>query len=53
MVHINEQFLEDVLWPEYLEYSKHLELLVEEVTDNIIRKIHADREEDIIHGKLE
>lgn len=53
MVHVNEQFLEDVLWKEYLEYAKHLELLVEEVTNNIIRKIHADDEEDIIHGKLE
>lgn len=24
MVNINEQFLEDVLWKEYLEYSAHL-----------------------------
>ncbi|MFK7983218.1 MAG: hypothetical protein AB8G86_24775 [Saprospiraceae bacterium] len=53
MVHVNEQFMEDVLWKEYLEYAKHLELLVEEVTNNIIRKIHADDEEDVIHGKLE
>jgi len=53
MVHINEQFLEDVLWPEYLEYSKHLEELVEEVTNNIIRKIHEGGGEDIIQGKLE
>jgi len=53
MVHINEQFLEDVLWPEYLEYSKHLEELVEEVTNNIIRKIHEGGGEDIIQDKLE
>ena len=52
MVNINEQFLEDVLWKEYLEYSKHLEELVEEITNNIIRKIHEDGKEDIIHGKL-
>jgi len=53
MVHIDEQFLEDVLWPEYLEYSKHLEELVEEVTNNIIRKIHEGGDEDIIQGQLE
>lgn len=52
MININEQFLEDVLWKEYLEYSKHLEELVEEITNNIIRKIHEDGKEDIIHGKL-
>ena len=52
MVNINESFLNNVLWKEYLEYSKHLEILVEEVTDNIIRKIHKDEEEDIIHGNL-
>lgn len=52
MVKINENFLNKVLWKEYLEYSNHLEKLVEEVTDSIIRKIHKDEDEDIIHGKL-
>jgi len=53
MVFINEQFLEDVLWKEYLEYAEHLEQLVEGITNNIIRKIHEGGEEEIIHGKLE
>ncbi len=54
MVRINEHFLNNVLWKEYLEYSDHLEKLVEEITNSIIRKIHQDEEEeDIIHGRLE
>ncbi len=52
MVNINEKFLNDVLWKEYTEYARHLEVLVEEITDNLIRKIHKDEEEDILHGKL-
>ncbi len=53
MVKINEGFLNDVLWKEYLEYSAHLEKLVGEITDSIIRKIHQDEDEDIVHGRLE
>ncbi len=53
MVRINENFLNTVLWPEYLEYSEHLEKLVEEITDNLIHRIHEYAEEDIIHGNLE
>lgn len=52
MVNLNEKFLNDVLWKEYLEYSAHLEVLVEEITNDIIRKIHKDEEEDIIRGRL-
>lgn len=53
MVNINEDFLNKVLWKEYLEYSKHLEKLVEEITDDLIDKIHRYEEEDIIQGNLE
>lgn len=53
MVNINPEFLNEVLWKEFLEYSKHLEELVTEVTDNLIKKIHDNTEgEDIVHGKL-
>ena len=53
MVMANANFVNDVIWKEYLEYSGHLEKLVEEITDSIIKKIHqGDEEEDIIHGKL-
>jgi len=53
MVNIDESFLNNVIWKEYLEYSKHLEKLIEEITNNIISKIHGDEDEEIIHGKLE
>ena len=53
MVRINEKFLQQVLWPEYLEYSAHLESIVEGITDDLINKIHAAEEEDIIEGNLE
>ena len=52
MVKIDGTFLNDVLWKEYLEYSKHLEILVEEITNNLIRKIHKYEEEEIINGNL-
>lgn len=53
MVNINEDFLNEVLWAEYLKYSEHLEDLVEDVTNELIRKIHGDEEETIIRGRLE
>lgn len=52
MVNINEGFLTKVLWKEYEEYSKLLNKLVEEITDDLISKIHKHEEEDIIHGNL-
>lgn len=53
MVNINEEFLNNVLWKEYVEYSKLLSVLVEEITNEMISKIHKHEEEDIIHGNLE
>ncbi len=53
MVKINTDFLNNVLWKEYLEYSTHLEELVEEITDSLIEKIHKYEEEEIIQGRLE
>lgn len=52
MVRINEDFLNKVLWKEYLEYSELLGQLVEEITDDLISKIHKHEEEDIIQGNL-
>jgi hypothetical protein len=51
MVRIDEEFLKNVLWKEYLDYSKHLEILVEEITDNLIEKIHAHEEESVVQKK--
>lgn len=53
MVNINPDFLNDILWPEYLEYSEHLEKLVEGITDDLIGKIHKHEDENIVHGRLE
>lgn len=52
MVCIDEVFLNNVLWKEFTEYSNHLEKLVEDVTDSIIRKIHEDEDESIIQGNI-
>ncbi|MFT4663519.1 MAG: hypothetical protein ACI8YQ_003174 [Polaribacter sp.] len=52
MVNINVGFLKNVLWKEYEEYSKVLNKLVEEITDDLIGKIHKHEDEDLIHGNL-
>lgn len=52
MVNMNEAFLTKILWKEYEEYSKLLNKLVEEITNDLISKIHKHEDEDIIHGKL-
>lgn len=53
MVKVNEDFLNKVVWKEYLEYSDHLEKLINTITDDLINKIHKIEDEDIIHGNLE
>ena len=54
MVKINEEFLNKVLWPEYVEYSKHLEQLMEEIANDLINKIHQpENEEIIIEGEIQ
>lgn len=52
MVNMNEEFLTKILWKEYEEHSKILNELVEEITNDLISKIHKHEDEDIIHGKL-
>ncbi|MEM6263189.1 MAG: hypothetical protein AAGI38_11825 [Bacteroidota bacterium] len=52
MVRVNEDFLNKILWPEFEEYSQHLEALISEITDDLIGKIHTIEEEDIIRGEL-
>jgi len=53
MVNINEEFLTKVLWKEYQEYSELLNDLVEEITNDLISKIHTHEDETIINGNLE
>ena len=53
MVNINEEFLTKVLWKEYQEYSELLNGLVEEITNDLISKIHTHEDEAVINGNLE
>jgi len=52
MLNVNEKFLYQVVWKEYIEYSDHLEKLAGAITDDLINKIHKSEEENIIHGNL-
>lgn len=52
MVKINERFLNEILWEEYLEYSQQLENLIEGIMENVIGKIHKHEDEIIIQGEL-
>ena len=52
MVRVNEGFMKRVLWKEFLEYSRLLEELVGEITDDLIGRIHQHEEEDEIQGNL-
>jgi len=52
MVRANEDFLNNILWKEYLDYSKKLGELVTEITDELISKIHKHEDEEIIRGEL-
>lgn len=53
MVNINEDFLTKVLWKEYQEYSELLNGLVEEITNDLISKIHTHEDETVINENLE
>lgn len=52
MVRVGKRFLDNVLWKEYTEMSNELRSLIDEVTTEIISKIHKDEEETIISGDL-
>lgn len=53
MVWISKELLDKVVWPEYLKYSKMLEELVDEITAEVISKIHKDEAEIVIQGDIE
>lgn len=48
MVKVNGKFLNETLWPEYLQYSQHLEALVNDITSDLINQIHQIQEETIV-----
>lgn len=53
MVKVNKHFLDTVLWKEYLEFSDRMKLLIDDIAEEIISKIHQDEEEVVIAGDLE
>ncbi|MDI6737992.1 MAG: DUF2786 domain-containing protein [Nanoarchaeota archaeon] len=53
MVRVSKSFLDGVVWPEFLKFRDILGKLVDEVTADIISKIHKDEEEIVISGEIE
>jgi hypothetical protein len=52
-VRIAKNMMEEVLWPEFLQYAKLLEELVEEIMKDLTNKIHKVQEEEIeIAGEI-
>ncbi len=52
MVKVNEEYLNEVLWKEYLHYSAELEALIGEITDDMINNIHQPAEETLVDQKM-
>ncbi|MBK9449883.1 MAG: hypothetical protein IPN95_10880 [Bacteroidetes bacterium] len=52
MVRVDEAFMNQVLWKEFQQYSRLMEELVSEITDDLISKIHQHEDEDLIQGEL-
>ena len=53
MVRIDPDFLNNVVWKEFLQYSVLLEALVSEITDDLIAKIHRHEDEDVVSENLQ
>lgn len=45
---ISKSMMDEVLWPDYLRYSKMLGELVEEIMQELINKIHKVEDEEIL-----
>ena len=54
MVRVAKPFMDLVLWPEYNKYARILNKLTEEISTDLISKIHLVKEDDetIIAGEL-
>lgn len=54
MVRVSKPFMDLVLWPEYNKYASILHKLTEEISTDLISKIHfvKDEDETIIAGEL-
>jgi hypothetical protein len=45
---ISKNMMDEVLWPDYLQYAKMLKELVEDIMQDLINKIHKVEEDEII-----
>jgi hypothetical protein len=46
--------MNEVLWPDYLQYSKMLQEVVEDIMKDLINKIHrVDEEEVLVAGEID
>jgi len=52
VVRANQDYFNQVVWKEYLAYTKHLDLLIDDITNELIDKIHAPVEEQVVAGEL-
>jgi len=54
MIRVAESFMKSVLWPEYKKYADILLKLTEDISNDLIAKIHLVNDEDevIIAGEL-
>jgi len=52
MVMISKTYLDETLWPEYLKFSKILQELVDDITLEVISKIHKNEDEIVIQGEI-
>ena len=54
MVNISKRAMDTLIWPEYKRYAKLLGDMIEDITDDLIDKVHrTDQEERVISGQLE
>ena len=52
MVRVSENFLDEVLRPEFQKYSKSLNEFVTSITDDLIAKIHQVEDDVIVSGEM-
>lgn len=45
---IGKSMMNEVLWPDYLKYSKMLRELVEDIVQDLINKIHYVKEDEVV-----
>ena len=52
IINCNVWFFDEILWPEYIRNRDILDNLVDDITWDIISKIHKEEEDTVIRGEL-